>query len=128
MQTGSFGPIVFSVSSGRVLTYSGLSRESSARYHEHNIVGKKPRREFLGENLKKYTAQVRLDAGMGINPAKELQKLDDIIEIGRALPLFFGGDYKGKFTLDSISQTDSATDRDGRVIVSNVTLNLVEYV
>lgn len=128
MITGSFGDVVFGASSSRVFTYSALTGESEAHYHDHEIVGRKPRREFLSEGLKKYSLSIRLDASMGVNPTKELKKLEDIQAAGQASPLILGGDYKGRFTIDTVSHANGATDRDGAPIIISVTVNLTEYV
>lgn len=128
MITGTFGPVVFSASNSKILTYAGLSGDTQARYHDHEIIGQKPRREFLSDGLKKYTLSVRLDAGMGVNPTKELKKLEDIRAEGVAHPLILGGDYKGRFTIDGVSHTNGATDKDGAPIVITVSINMTEYI
>ena len=45
---GTFGTaLVFEVSDSRVLTFSGMTREVSGRWTDHEVMGVKPKPEFL---------------------------------------------------------------------------------
>ena len=48
MSIGSLGNVVFEVSSEKVKTLRDMQRQGSARFATHEIIGKKPLREFLG--------------------------------------------------------------------------------
>lgn len=43
--------IIFEVSDNRVLTFESMSREVSGRWTEHEVLGVKPKAEFLGPGL-----------------------------------------------------------------------------
>ena len=48
---GSFGPVVFSVSADVLYLLDGVSRSTKARVEEHQVVGAKPRLEFIAPEL-----------------------------------------------------------------------------
>lgn len=43
--------IIFEVSDNRVLTFESMSRDVSGRWTEHEVLGVKPKAEFLGPGL-----------------------------------------------------------------------------
>lgn len=45
---GSLGPVVFVVAEGAIRTIDEFKRSSSSRWAQHDIIGKKPKKEFLG--------------------------------------------------------------------------------
>ncbi|MGL5854920.1 MAG: phage tail protein, partial [Cetobacterium sp.] len=62
MIVGSLGKIVFMVSSKYIKTIDELKMENSVDYAEHKIIKGKPKLEFLNENLKTATFNIRLSA------------------------------------------------------------------
>ncbi|MBO4725737.1 MAG: phage tail protein, partial [Firmicutes bacterium] len=56
---GSFGSLAFVCSMKRVRTFSELSRELSVRWAKHDLIGRKPDLEWVGEDLNSVSIQMR---------------------------------------------------------------------
>ena len=56
--------IKFSVNSDKQLSFRDMKRTSSARWTSHNIIGKRPKTEFLGPGMDEVTLEVILSAEM----------------------------------------------------------------
>lgn len=52
--------IIFEVSDNRVLTFESMSREVSGRWTEHEVLGVKPKAEFLGPGLQTISLTIHL--------------------------------------------------------------------
>ena len=66
MAIGSLGGIVFQVSDSAVLTFKGMTREVSSRWVEHEVMGVKPKKEFLGAGNQKINLPITLSAALGV--------------------------------------------------------------
>ena len=93
----TFGNIVFEVSDGKVRTWSSFSRKGDAKYAEHALIGRKPILEFVGLDAEKVDLQIRLDAGLGVNPTKEIQALREMRDRAKSHRLIVSGVPLGKF-------------------------------
>lgn len=124
---GSIGEIAFTASDGRVFTFSSLSGQAEARYAEHDVIGKKPKLEFIGPGIKSFSMSIRLDVGLGVNPLTQITNLEAVRDSGTAVPLVIGDNYKGDYVIDSISEDYRSHDSAGRLLLANVILNLKEY-
>ncbi|WP_339815082.1 phage tail protein [Paenibacillus sp. FSL R5-0928] len=87
---GSLGPVVFVVSEGAIRTIDEFRRDTSGRWAQHDIIGKKPKKEWLGPGIDSVSFSVQLDARLGLNPRKELDRLTELERAGKALPLIIG--------------------------------------
>ena len=58
--------IIFEVSDNRVLTFESMSREVSGRWTEHEVLGVKPKAEFLGPGLQTISLTIHLSAALVI--------------------------------------------------------------
>lgn len=76
---GSYGDIVFEVSSERVKTFRDFQIQRSAKYSEHAIHGRKALLEFTGLSPASLSINIRLDAGLGLNPKEELNMLYEVL-------------------------------------------------
>lgn len=121
--------IVFSVSDKKILTFRNFSQNVQGRWETHNIIGKKPRLEFQGPDLREIEMEIRLDAEYGVKPRKLLTKIERAVQNGMAEKLVIGGKAigKNKFVIKSVSETWDCIFNRGELAVANVTLSLAEY-
>ncbi|OMC93724.1 hypothetical protein BJP46_31175 [Paenibacillus odorifer] len=127
---GSLGPVVFVVSEGAIRTIDEFRRDTSGRWAQHDIIGKKPKKEWLGPGIDSVSFSVQLDARLGLNPRKELDRLTELERAGKALPLIIGrkGVGTGLWVITDMSQAWESMDNIGNVLASTVNITLEEYV
>lgn len=125
---GSLGNIVFTVSSDVVRTPSNIKKSRSARIAKHEIIGSKPKLEFQGEDLVSMSFDIRLDRSLGVNPQSDINSLATMESTGEVVDLVIGNVYHGAFLIDSIEENTKYTDRNGNVIVAELSISLQEYV
>ena len=58
---GSFGSVIFQVSSSHIKTFDELSRHVAAKFADHEVAGKKPVSEKTGEELDEVTFNIQLN-------------------------------------------------------------------
>jgi phage protein U len=124
---GSLGRVIFSSSTNKVLTFSGLSKQAEARYHEHTIIAGKPKLEFLGAGLDEVSFNIKLDRSLGVSPSAEIKKLADMRDSGKAEALIIGGEFLALFVIASFSENWKTVDNRGRLLAADLTINLREY-
>ena len=127
---GNLGPIVFVVSQTAIRTIEDFNRSSAGRWAQHDILGQKPKKEFLGPGVDKVTFTIRFSAAHGLNPRKELDQLTMLERAGKAMPLILGGKGVGVslWVITDSSQDWQKLDSNGNVIDAQVSLTLEEYV
>jgi len=128
---GTFGDVVFEVSSQRIHTFNDFTREASARFEEHQRILQKPKLEFLGPEADQITFRMRFDVSFGITDVKaEMDKLLRKCREGKAETLLIGGVRYGlyKWVVESVRQTMKVFDGQGRLISGEVEATLREYV
>lgn len=127
---GSFGDVVFEVSSDKIHTFRDFQIQRSATYSEHAIAGRKGLLEFTGLPASTASLNIRLDAALGINPKDELDTLHGILTEHEALPFILDGEPQGDglWVLESISESYEIIDNQGTFIAVEVSLKLKEYV
>lgn len=86
MYVGIFGDVIFSVGHLRVLTPSNFKGTTGANWAEHEVLGGKARAEYLSPKLREYTFDILLDAALGVNPRKMLNRLTEMSENGEMMP------------------------------------------
>ena len=69
---GTLGSVVFSVSSNRVLTPTGISGTSGSDWGSHDVVHGKVRSEWVGPKCKTYRFDMTLRAQDGVPPRQRL--------------------------------------------------------
>ena len=84
MAIGTLGPIVFEVNDEVVLTFNGMTREVTGRWTEHEVMGEKPKPEFLGAGNQKIKLPITVSAGLGVKPRKMLELVERMVESGDA--------------------------------------------
>lgn len=129
-QLGSFGDIVFEVSSTRIRTMNNFSRSAADRWANHEILGKYPASEFVGPGLDQARFSIRFDVNFGINPRAECDRLRIMSRDGQVEHLIIGGRALGahKWKIVSFDQRWTKIDGSGNVLVAEVDITLEEYV
>lgn len=122
--------IVFEVSDEKVLTFSGMSREISSRWAEHEALGVKPKPEFLGPALQSVTLEITLSATLGIKPRDILEAVEAMVESGTAEYLIIGNRPVGRnpFRLVSSSETWGTVYSRGELARAQLSITLGEYI
>lgn len=130
MIVGSLGDVIFEASAaGRVMTPSEFQADCSARFEEHKVVGAPPRLEFLSAELTAMNLPIRLRADMGINPAKEAEKLSVMCKNGKVARLILAGYSLGDVVIESVTQTWRLLAPNGKgPYLLDLNLKLKEYV
>lgn len=124
---GSFAGLIFETSDNRVLTFSGLKKDVAGRYTQHEVIGGKPKIEFLGADLAVLTFTMNFNARLGVNPIAAIKKLESFIRRGGRSNFILGGRNLGRYNAVSMSESfDEITER-GAVVSAKVDLSLKEY-
>ena len=127
---GSYGDIVFEVSSERVKTFRDFQIQRSAKYSEHAIHGGKALLEFTGLSPASLSINIRLDAGLGLNPKEELNMLYEVLNNHITMPFILDGEPQGDnlWVLESIDEKREIIDNHGTLIAAEISLKLKEYI
>lgn len=124
---GSFGYIIFTVSSSHIKTFDELSRRTAAKFSDHEVAGKKPISEFTGEDLDEITFNIQLNRTY-TTPERDLMLLNKIKSSGVANRLIIGSRNIGKFTLREFDENLTHIDKNGSILFAEVSLTLTEYI
>ena len=115
--------IIFEVSDNRVLTFESMSREVSGRWTEHEVLGVKPKAEFLGPGLQTISLTIHLSAALGVKPRRILDMVERMVERGAAEYLVAGGPFR---VTGSSEAWDKVYSR-GELAKATLTISLEEY-
>ena len=130
MAVGSLGSrIVFTVSEGQLLTFSNMTRETAGRWASHDVMGVKPKAEFLGPDCQKVTLDIQLSAALGVRPRRVLEAVEAMVESGAAEYLSIGSRPVGRnpFRVTGSSETWDTVYSGGELARAKVSLTLEEY-
>jgi len=121
--------IAFEVSDDAVMTFQNMSREISGRWTDHEVMGVKPKPEFLGPGNQTISLPITLSAAMGVRPRAVLQTIEAMVESGAAEYLVIGTRPVGKnpFRLTGSSETWDRVYSRGELAKATVTITLEEY-
>ena len=126
---GAFGNVLFEVNTFRVLTYKDFRRSTKTKLATHNIIGKTPILEYLGQDVEEISFKIQLHSGLGVNPWEEYVKLLDICRSGEANYLIIAthafGNYK--WLLESVDLDVTHWGAAGSIISCECDLKLKEY-
>lgn len=127
---GSFGKVIFEVSTEKVRTFDGFTRGSSTRLPDHEIIQKKPLTEFVGPELDVISFTMRFDAYFGVKPREEMEYLLELCRDGKAEILIIGGKALGmdKWVITELKQNWNVVDNLGNVIIGTADVTLKEYI
>lgn len=124
---GLLGQLPFVCSRDFVLTFNNLSREHSVRWAKHDVINKKPVLEFVGEELSKVSMTIRIDKSLGVPPTVGLDRLHRMLENKQYKTLIIGGEYLGRYVIESISETRKFHDGAGVCVIAEASISLIEY-
>ena len=128
MSIGTFGPLTFETSEKRIRTFDAFKRKTGAKFEEHAIIGLKPKLEFTAPGRDDISFQVVFSAYLGLNPAKEIDSLREIVQKGEYHPLIIGGKTLGKFVIESVAEAWNHVDNKGNLLDAAVDISLKEYI
>lgn len=126
---GSYGKVIFEVSSKKILTPNKISRTLGATYATHTLIKNKPRKQLIGAKPEGVTLSITLRADLGYKPRNMLEKLRKMSENGQAERLIIGGVPASKLPLVilDISETWDVVLQHGELFQASVTLTMEEY-
>ena len=130
-QIGNLGKlIVFEVSSDKVLTFKNMTQSVNGRWATHDIIGNKPKSEFLGAGQRSVSLPVFLSSNHGVKPRRTMEKIEKSVENGTPHLLVIGGKQVGanQWVITDMSESWDNIIKDGKLVSANVTLTLAEYV
>jgi phage protein U len=127
---GYYADIIFETSDQRIMTFSGLKRESSGRWLSHDLIGIKPKSEFLGPGLQTITFTVLLNGSYGVKPREEMDLWLGYAEKGTA-DLFVINDAPlgdDLWVVKSVSQVWDTVFNGGELYSGKVDVTIEEYI
>ena len=123
---GIFGKLPFLCSSAVTFTFKDLSVSRSARWATHEIIGKKPKLEYIGPGLTEVSFNIQLNSSLGTPPLVALIMLKKMLEKKQPERLLIGPDYLGKFVIESISEGRKYHNNFGICVSAEVGITLKE--
>lgn len=126
---GSWGSVVFEMSSKRIFSFSGMQRTVGYRHPTTPIVGGKPASQFTGEELEEVTLEIHFAVELGHDPIKEIDRIESLARKGQTNPLVLGGRPVGRndFVITKIPQEWKRFDHDGKLIELAGTVTFQEF-
>lgn len=124
---GSFGSVAFQVSEETLALVSGVQRQTAVRVGEHQVVGEKPRLEFLSPELDETTFTVFWHRAFGLHPRTEIRKLRELCAAGVVQHLILGGENFGKCLLVNVTEDWGKSGPDGSPLTAKASLTFKEY-
>ena len=123
------GKIVFEVSDEYALTFNNMTRDVSGRWTEHDAMGAKPKKEFLGPGSQKINLPITLSAGLGVKPRAVIEAIEEMVETGAVEYFILGTRPVGKnpFCLASSSETWNTIYSHGELAKASMAITLEEY-
>lgn len=128
MAIGTLGNVVFEVSSELVRTFSDMTETVSARWTAHEVIGQKPRQEYIGPALRTRRFAMTLRSDLGLDPVTESAALEASAEDGEVLALVIGGRPLGDWVITELRRNERHIAADGTIRTIDLQLSLEEYV
>lgn len=129
---GSYGQVVFEVSSRRAASFEGFNHKAGARLDTTEIVGREPIVQFLGPGEQTVAFNLRLSTDLGVDPRSEYESLDQMRAAGQASGLVLGGRPFGgsdvRWLIEDISADYTQWNGDGSPRWIDVAVSLRKYV
>ena len=128
---GTYGDLVFEASSERIRTFKEYQRQGSARWAKSDVLGGKPRSQFIGPGQENITFVMELYAHFGIDVENELKRLHEWRDEGRIERLILDGKPQGarnaRWYIDKIEEEAKFWNNEGKLLATEVTITLAEY-
>lgn len=129
MAIGSYMGRVFTVSRDKAFTPSNLKGSTGSDWASHDVVGGKPRSEWVAPKLKSYTFDLLLRAQDGVPPRSTLEYFQRMAENGTTDWFVIGGVPLSAypFKITDMSEEWDAVLQGGTLIECKVSLTIEEY-
>lgn len=124
--TGLLGTLPFVCSSNIVNTFKDVNRELTTKYARHDVIGRKPVLEWIGEEPDRISFKIRFDSSLNSPPETGLLLLKRMLDSHKAQRLLLGPRYMGKFVLESISEERRFHTGLGVCQIAEATISLTE--
>lgn len=124
---GSFGDIAFTSSDTKLLTFRDMVKQYAARYAKHDVIGKKPKLEFVGPDLRKASFTIRLDITKGVKPKEVIDSFVALTEQGEAQAFMLGSEFIGMYVIISAEEVAKFYDNRGGLWVAEFKVSIEEY-
>lgn len=127
---GYFGDVMFETSDSRILNFSGFTLDSASRFATHEVIGKKPKTEFIGPGLNTVTFTINLNGNYGVKPREEMTQWIIKSNEGKAHSLVIGGRVLGadKWVVKSISEAWDTIFNGGELFSGKIEVTIEEYI
>lgn len=124
-----WGDITFKVNSDLVFSFTKMKRTYSARWANHDIIGKRPKMEFQGPGMDEITIDVILDAELGVKPRKTMKQFRTAAKKGSVAYFYVGGKKvaKNKFYIASGTENWDEVWNKGELVRATTSLTFGEY-
>ena len=132
-KVGSLGKISFYVRDTKkgpeILSFSGMTRESSVKYEEHPVNGKKALLEYIAPQPDQINMTIVARADFGVSPYKIQNQMREYKDKGTACTFMLGGKRIGayKWVIVSLSQAYQTVSVNGMVKEMSCSVTLKEY-
>lgn len=121
--------IIFDTNDERILTFNGMTREVTGRWTEHEVLGSKPKPEFLGAGNQSITIPIHLSANLGVRPRSVLEAIAAMVESGAAEVFVIGSRpvSPNPFRIMASSETWDTLYSGGELVKASLSITLGEY-
>jgi len=120
--------VIFEVSSDVIRTFTNMKMNKKVSYTTHKIHGHKAIPEMTGLDADTVTFEMLLSAYLGVNPQKELDKLETFMKEGTICDLVLGDKTYGTWVIQSIPYNIEYIYREGDITQAKCTVSLIEAV
>lgn len=124
---GSLGQLPFICSPKKVQTFSQLSRSNKVKWAKHEVIGKKPVMEYIGEDLRTVSMTICFDSNFTQPPTEGIDRLNRMLENKLYKTLIIGGEYLGRYVIESVEETRKHHDGKGVCHYAEVQISLTEW-
>lgn len=127
MILGALGSLPFVCAYGKVLTFNDFSVERGTKWAQHEVLYRKPVLEWTGEELIKISLSIRFDSSLNLLPTVGLNHLRKMMENHKWKTLVIGGNYMGRYVIESISEEQKFFTGAGICQVATADISLIEH-
>jgi len=126
---GTLGDLVFEVSNKAVRTFDEWTQKTGGRWQVHEPIKSNPRPEFIGPGQGEISFTIKLSNTLGINPRKEIEKIEKIVREGTHAPLLLGLKpiSDGDWYIESCETTFTWVNSKGEIEWAEMSLTVKEY-
>lgn len=128
MAIGTFGPLVFEVSSNKVFAPK-ITRSAGSNWAMHDLVSGKAKSQYLGAALKSGSLDITLRAELGVRPRAMLETIAALAEGRNVYALVIGGRplADNPFKIMDVSETWGEMYSGGELAAASVSIKFEEY-